>query len=210
MRRAVKVGDGDPGECGIEDENAGVGEVFRQHDLPEGDRRCVKKLHAHGVSAEAVEDEVGEHENRVGGGAGERHVGRAVEAAGLAHGIHRSHAEDDQHEDGHDQSEQHGAAAGEVADLLFEYGGDGLRDPGQVPSHLQALNLLHLGACSGFAEILAAELGAQTQVQQESDASGQHCKYEQRQDAELEVCVADLGDGARRRVREAAVPEPAP
>ena len=78
---------------------------------------------------------------RIGRCARKCHVGRAAERAGVTHRIQRSQAKDEQHENRHDQSEQHRAAAREVAHFFFEHRCDRLRKSGQIPSHLRTLCL---------------------------------------------------------------------
>ena len=47
----------------------------------------------------------------------------------------------EQHKDRHDQGEQHGPAAGEIAHFFFEDRGHGLGESREIPSQFQALGV---------------------------------------------------------------------
>jgi len=71
-----------------------VSEIFGKEDVAESDGRGVEKLHSSAVAAEAVVDEIGEHEQGICGGPRKCHIGRAAERTRMAECIHGSEAKD--------------------------------------------------------------------------------------------------------------------
>src|ERR1700751_1667599 len=115
----------------------------------------------------------------------------------MSQGVHGAEAKDQQHKDGHDQSQQHGAAAAQIAHLFFEYGGYRLRESRKLPAQLQALHFLHLRTSSSFVQILSAKLSADAKVKKESYEERQRRQEEKRSETCKRVPVRDLRNSVR-------------
>src|SRR5690349_3136158 len=127
-----------------------------------------EKLDAHAVGSEVVVDQIRKKQQTVGRANREGEIGivsNGVRAVGIA-----AHVKQQQHNDRHDQSKEHWAAAREVTRFLFHNGGELARETRQSPSGLGfGLFHAHLFARDGFAKTFSCVQPAQTDVEQKTE-----------------------------------------
>jgi hypothetical protein len=102
-------------------------QVLAHHDLPETDRRSEEKLGAAAICSKIVVGKIGQQQQRVGSAQREGEFRHPRQQTFILTGT----AEDRQHEQGHNQSEEHRTAATEITQFFFEDGDHGPGTPGK-------------------------------------------------------------------------------
>src|ERR1700679_3077987 len=134
-RRAVKKTGAQPDQQNFDGDDDGVSQVLAQHNFTKAQRSEKEKLNADSVAAEGVVDQVGEHQEGVGGTHGKSQIGGASkDAAGIA-GAGRTKTKNHQNDHRHDEGEKHGAAAREIVKFFFDDRGDRAGNARNIPAY---------------------------------------------------------------------------
>src|SRR3984957_5296099 len=134
-RRAVKKTGAQPDQQNFDGDDDGVSQVLAQHNFTKAQRSEKEKLNTDSVAAEGVVDQVGEHQEGVGGAHGKSQIGGASkDAAGIA-GAGRTKTKNHQNHHRHDEGEKHGTAAREIVKFFFDDRGDRARPARNIPAY---------------------------------------------------------------------------